>query len=90
MSDEPSALVALHNFHMIETEKFKGYAIVPEHVETRSLMSPDQPGIEQGRVQLWVDLFSMDGPPPNDARDITPRKPTPYELRCIVWNTEVC
>ena len=84
-SDEPSALKALHEFSMVED---KGYPLVPEHVETRSLMSPSQPGIEQGRVQLWVDLFNMDGPSPGAAVDITPRKPTAFELRCIIWNTE--
>lgn len=84
-SDEPSALKALHNFQMIEG---KGYPLVPEHVETRSLLSPEMPGIEQGRVQLWVDLFDMDGPSPGMNVDITPRKPTSYELRVIIWNTE--
>ena len=84
-SDEPCALKALHNFNMVED---KGFPLVPEHVETRSLMSPSQPGIEQGRVQLWVDLFSMEGPSPGAEIDITPRKPTAFELRCIIWNTE--
>ncbi|XP_065652291.1 otoferlin isoform X5 [Hydra vulgaris] len=84
-SDEPSALKALHNFSMIEG---KGYVLVPEHVETRSLLKSDIPGIEQGRIQLWIDLFSMEGPAPGAPIDITPRKPISYELRCIIWNTE--
>nr|XP_047145918.1 otoferlin-like isoform X1 [Hydra vulgaris] len=84
-SDEPSALKALHNFQMIEG---KGYVLVPEHVETRSLLKSDIPGIEQGRIQLWIDLFSMEGPAPGAPIDITPRKPISYELRCIIWNTE--
>lgn len=84
-SDEPSALKALHNFQMVEG---KGFPLVPEHVETRSLLSPAQPGIEQGRVQMWVDLFGIGGPSPGPPIDITPRKPTGFELRCIIWNTE--
>ena len=43
-SDEPAALVALHHFQKIEP---KGYALVPEHVETRPLYNPNVPGIEQ-------------------------------------------
>ncbi|XP_066910478.1 otoferlin-like [Clytia hemisphaerica] len=102
-SEEPAALTALHYFHKIDT---KGYALVPEHVETRKLFAPSAPGLEQtftlvsepfrngterngtGRVQLWVDLFDMDGPSPDAAVDITPRKPTAFELRVIIWNTE--
>ena len=37
---------------------------------------------------MWVDLFDMEGPPPDAAVDIEPRKPTKYEMRVIVWNTE--
>ena len=50
-------------------------------------MNQEQPGIEQGRIQLWVDLFNMDGPNPGANVDITPRKPSPFELRCIIWMT---
>ncbi|XP_059826412.1 fer-1-like protein 6 isoform X1 [Hypanus sabinus] len=65
-----------------------GYKLVLEHVETRPLYHFDKPGIEQGRVQMWVDMFPMDMPPPGPPVDISPRKPKGYELRIIIWNTE--
>ncbi|XP_051879497.1 fer-1-like protein 6 [Pristis pectinata] len=65
-----------------------GYKLVPEHIEMRPLYHPDRPGIEQGRVQMWVDMFPMDMPPPGPPVDISPRKPKGYELRIIIWNTE--
>ena len=53
-SDEPAALCALHYFHKIQG---KGYALVPEHVETRPLYSPAAPGIEQ--VNFTGFLFNI-------------------------------
>eukprot|EP00794_Sanderia_malayensis_P004873 gene4873-5512_t len=83
-SDEPCALEALKNFHTLP----RGYKLVPEYVETRSLVSPEKPGLEQGRIQFWTDIFPMDLTMPGPAVDIAPRKPTEYELRLIVWNTD--
>lgn len=42
-SDEPVALKALRNFHTLK----RGFPLVPEHVETRSLYNPEKPGVEQ-------------------------------------------
>eukprot|EP00118_Oscarella_pearsei_P024773 m.306767 g.306767 ORF g.306767 m.306767 type:complete len:2096 (+) comp41575_c0_seq1:119-6406(+) len=62
-------------------------ALVPEHIETRPLFCPSRPGVEQGRLQLWIDMFVDSGPIPPPV-DIESRKPREYVLRCIVWNTE--
>ncbi|XP_074144514.1 LOW QUALITY PROTEIN: fer-1-like protein 5 [Sminthopsis crassicaudata] len=60
---------------------------VPEHVETRTLYSNTQPGIDQGKVQLWVDIFPLHLGPPGPAVNISLRKAKRYELRCIIWET---
>ncbi|XP_048372576.1 otoferlin isoform X2 [Sphaerodactylus townsendi] len=84
-TDEHLALTVLHHWEDIPRV---GCKLVPEHVETRPLLNPDKPGIEQGRLELWVDMFPMDMPAPGPAIDISPRKPKKYELRVIVWNTD--
>uniref|UniRef100_A0A8C8RJJ1 C2 domain-containing protein n=1 Tax=Pelusios castaneus TaxID=367368 RepID=A0A8C8RJJ1_9SAUR len=62
--------------------------LVPEHLETRTLYHSIQPGIDQGKLQMWVDIFPEGFGPPGPAFNITPRKPKRYELRCIIWNTQ--
>ncbi|XP_029936395.1 fer-1-like protein 6 [Myripristis murdjan] len=65
-----------------------GCRLVPEHIETRTLFHKARPGMDQGQVQMWVDMFPMDLPHPGPSVDISPRKPKGYELRIIIWNTE--
>ncbi|XP_055233578.2 otoferlin isoform X3 [Gorilla gorilla gorilla] len=84
-TDEHVALLALRHWEDIPCA---GCRLVPEHVETRPLLNPDKPGIEQGRLELWVDMFPMDMPAPGTPLDISPRKPKKYELRVIIWNTD--
>ncbi|KAM9635642.1 otoferlin isoform 3-T3 [Trichechus inunguis] len=84
-TEEHVSLCALRHWEDIPRV---GCRLVPEHVETRPLLNPDKPGIEQGRLELWVDMFPMDMPAPGTPLDISPRKPKKYELRVIVWNTD--
>ncbi|XP_066093289.1 fer-1-like protein 4 isoform X1 [Saccopteryx bilineata] len=64
-----------------------GIQLVPEHVETRPLYHPRSPGLLQGSLHLWIDIFPRDVPAPPPV-DIKPRQPISYELRVIIWNTE--
>uniref|UniRef100_A0A8C9RXQ4 Otoferlin n=1 Tax=Scleropages formosus TaxID=113540 RepID=A0A8C9RXQ4_SCLFO len=84
-TDEHVALLALNHWEDIPKV---GCRLVPEHIETRPLLHPDKPGMEQGRIEMWVDMFPKDMPAPGPAIDISPRKPKKYELRVIVWNTD--
>uniref|UniRef100_A0A8B9QYN6 C2 domain-containing protein n=1 Tax=Anas platyrhynchos TaxID=8839 RepID=A0A8B9QYN6_ANAPL len=64
-----------------------GYKLVPEHVEIRSLYNPENPGLVQGSLHMWIDMFPNDVPAPPPV-NIKPRLPISYELRVIIWNTE--
>ena len=55
-----------------------GSKLVPEHIENRPLYNPLRPGTELGRVEMWVDMFPKDMPPPTTNVDITPRLPQEY------------
>ncbi|KAM9626808.1 fer-1-like protein 6 [Trichechus inunguis] len=84
-SYEHLALKVLHSWEDIPEV---GCRLVPEHIETRPLYHKDKPGMEQGRLQMWVDMFPKDMPQPGPPVDISPRQPKGYELRVIIWNTE--
>ncbi|XP_074595836.1 ferlin family C2 domain-containing myoferlin misfire [Brevipalpus obovatus] len=64
-----------------------GYSLVPEHIETRSLYRPDKPGVKQGKIEMFVDIFRANEPKPLPI-NIVPCKPRSYELRVIIWNTK--
>ncbi|KAF1392079.1 hypothetical protein PFLUV_G00048790 [Perca fluviatilis] len=61
--------------------------LVPEHVEIRSLLNQDKPGLPQGFLHMWVDMFPNDVPAPPPV-NIKPRLPEQYELRVIIWNAD--
>ncbi|CAL8093929.1 unnamed protein product [Calicophoron daubneyi] len=82
-SIEPLALQVLQNFQALPN----GIELMREHVETRSLSHPEKPGISQGKVQMWVDIFERELAVPPPAINIAPRQPVNYELRVIIWNT---
>nr|XP_013189195.1 unnamed protein product [Amyelois transitella] len=82
---EQMALVVLHRWQEVPRV---GTKLVTEHIETRPLYHPSKPGIEQGRLEMWVDMFPMDMPLPGPALDISARKPKSYEMRVIIWNTD--
>ncbi|CAF1359491.1 unnamed protein product [Rotaria magnacalcarata] len=81
---ENTALVALHEWGKKINPK---HALVTEHIECRSLFNPIYPGTEQGKLEMWLDFFPMSRPPASAMTDITPPKPTNYQLRLTVWNT---
>ncbi|CAF1456871.1 unnamed protein product [Rotaria sordida] len=79
-----TALAALHGWGRKINMK---HALVAEHIECRSLFNPEFPGIEQGKLEMWLDFFPMSRPPSSAMIDITPPKPTSYQLRITIWNT---
>ncbi|KYO40974.1 otoferlin isoform A [Alligator mississippiensis] len=82
--DEHKALYVLQ--HWDEMPEY-GYKLVPEHVEVRSLHNPENPGLMQGSLHMWIDMFPNDVPAPPPV-NIKPRLPLSYELRVIIWNTD--
>ena len=49
--------------------------LCPEHIEIRPLFDSLQPFIEQGRLELFVDIFPKSQGPPGPPFTITPRQP---------------
>lgn len=85
---EKLALMALNDWQNIT-----GTSLVSEHVETRSLFNPETPDLEQGKVEMWIDMFSLEEINNNQLQipkpvDILPRKPKKFQLRVIIYNTE--
>lgn len=81
---ERLALSVLNNFDKIPGV---GFNLIPEHVETRSLYHDDRPGLEQGKLMMWVEIFDPKKAVPEPI-DITPLPPQQFELRLIVWNAK--
>ncbi|XP_076834724.1 otoferlin b isoform X1 [Brachyhypopomus gauderio] len=84
-TEEHLALAVLNHWEDIPKA---GCKLVPEHVETRPLWNFQKSAIEQGRIEMWVDMFPKNQPAPGPPVDISPRKPKKFELRVIVWNTD--
>ena len=74
--------------HILRNEEWdQGWCLVPEHIEKRTLYNPSQPGISQGTLHMWVDIFPQNAgliPPPVN---ISVRKSEKFYLRVVVWNT---
>ncbi|XP_056293793.1 fer-1-like protein 4 [Pseudoliparis swirei] len=85
--EEHAALSVLHRWGEMNEFLHGALRLVPEHVEVRSLKSPLKPGLPQGYVHMWIDMFPTDIPAPPPV-DIKPRLPVKYELRVIIWNAD--
>ncbi|XP_065212252.1 otoferlin-like [Planococcus citri] len=85
-AEEQMALDVLHHWNQVEPRV--GCNLVPEHIEIRPLYKPGKI-IERGKLEMWVDMFPIDRPMHllGPQIDISPRKPKPYVLRVIIWNT---
>ncbi|XP_059055113.1 otoferlin-like [Achroia grisella] len=86
-SSETKENICLSLLHQWHTLPLCGYHLVPKHVETRTLYNPHKPGVGQGNIQMWVDIFPLGTnlpiPPPVD---ISLPKVEEYELRVTIWD----
>ncbi|XP_051932224.1 fer-1-like protein 4 [Hippocampus zosterae] len=85
--EEHAAVSVLRRWEQMSEFVPGALALVPEHVEIRSLINHDKPGLPQGYLHMWVDMFPTDVPAPPPV-DIKPRLPIQYELRVTIWNTD--
>ncbi|KAM4587956.1 fer-1-like protein 4 [Odontesthes bonariensis] len=85
--EEHAALSVLQRWREMSEFLPGALPLVPEHVEIRSLLNQNNPGLPQGDIHMWVDMFPTDIPAPPPV-DIKPRLPEQYELRVIIWNTD--
>lgn len=85
--DEHKALSVLQRWGEMREFCEGACPLVPEHVEVRSLLNAEKPGLPQGYVHMWIDMFPVDVPAPPPV-NIKPRLPVSYELRLIIWNTD--
>uniref|UniRef100_A0A3P8YYU0 C2 domain-containing protein n=1 Tax=Esox lucius TaxID=8010 RepID=A0A3P8YYU0_ESOLU len=85
--EEHKALSVLHRWGEMREFCEGACPLVPEHVEVRSLLNSEKPGLPQGYVHMWIDMFPTDVPAPPPI-NIKPRLPISYELRVIIWNTD--
>uniref|UniRef100_A0A672KN14 Fer-1-like protein 4 n=1 Tax=Sinocyclocheilus grahami TaxID=75366 RepID=A0A672KN14_SINGR len=85
--DEHKALSVLQRWKDMREFSEGACPLVPEHVEVRSLLNAEKPGLPQGYVHMWIDMFPVDVPPPPPV-NIKPRLPESYEMRVIIWNTD--
>ncbi|XP_024943161.1 otoferlin [Cephus cinctus] len=80
--------MALNVLHQWQNFPICGCTLVPEHVERRALFNDKRHGLEQGKLELWIDMFQVNELPPKVPIDISPQLPKDYEIRIIIWNTE--
>ncbi|KAL6424890.1 hypothetical protein ACFW04_010045 [Cataglyphis niger] len=80
--------MALNVLHSWQDFPICGSALVVEHVERRPLFNVKRPGLEQGKLEMWIDMFRIGQLPPKPAVSIALPTPEEYEIRVIVWNTE--
>ncbi|EZA54735.1 Otoferlin [Ooceraea biroi] len=80
--------MALNVLHQWQDFPICGCALVPEHVERRPLFNAKRPGLEQGKLEMWIDMFQTGQLPPKPTVNIAPPIPEEYEIRVIIWNTE--